>query len=197
MAPLKPRLRMPRLPPLDPAAFDETMRTVLAPRPAAYGGPDAPVFNVFRTMAHHSALAKRMSPWGGHVLFKSSLAPREREMTILRTGWVCACAYEFAHHAALALEEGALAADEIERIKIGTGAPGNSERDDAILAAVDELLEDHFIATRTWDVLARTMSTHQLMDLVFAVGHYAMMCKALNTFGVQLEPEFDQQEIAS
>ena len=37
-------------------------------------------------------------PFANHVLFKSSLPPREREMAILRVGWLCRSGYEFHQH---------------------------------------------------------------------------------------------------
>jgi alkylhydroperoxidase family enzyme len=196
---LKARLTAPRIAPVEPADWDETVRAVLAPdrRPPAFGEPEAPVFNVFKTMANDPKLIKRISEWGGHVLFKTSLSPREREMAILRTGWVCGADYEFAHHRELALASTNLTDVDVERIKQGPQAPGLTAHEAAMLAAVDELLAEHFVSDATWAALARSYSVHQLMDLVFCVGHYAMMCAALNSFGVQLEPQFKPSPAAA
>ena len=193
MRTLQPRLAAPRIAPLEPSDWDEDAMAVMAPdrRPPAFGTPEAPVFTVFKTMANHPKLVKRISGWGGHVLFKSSLSPRHREMAILRTGWVCRAPYEFAHHRELALAEGAVSQADIARLQEGPAAVGLDAHEAALLAAVDELVGDHFIGDATWTVLARSFDTRQLMDLVFCVGHYAMMCAALNTFGVQLEAQFE------
>jgi 4-carboxymuconolactone decarboxylase len=56
-----------------------------------------------------------------------------------------------------------------------------------VLAAVDELVANAFIPDALWARLASRFTTQQLMDLIFAVGHYTMMSMVLNTLGVQLE----------
>ena len=68
------RLSAPRIPPVASADFDPIVQQILAPqrRPEEFGGGQQPVFNVFRTLAAYPALMKRMSPWGNHLLFKSS-----------------------------------------------------------------------------------------------------------------------------
>jgi alkylhydroperoxidase family enzyme len=189
---LKPRLDVPRIAPLEPDDWNESMRRMFAPerKPAVYGKKDEPVFNVFKTMANFPEIVERMAAWGGHVLFKSSLSPREREIAILRTGWVCGCLYEFVHHRELALTSAGLTDEDVGRIQRGADADGVDPHEAAILAAVDELIRDHFIGGETWQRLSERFSGRQMADLVFCVGHYAMMCNALNSFGVQLEAKF-------
>ena len=56
------------------------------------------VFNIFKVLAHHPALVKRWTPFAGHVLSKQTLPFRDRELLILRIGWL----YEFARHELIA-----------------------------------------------------------------------------------------------
>lgn len=188
---MQARLKHPRIPPVEPWDFDPVVQQILDPgkRPPAFGEGEQPVYNVFRTLANYPALMKRMSPWGNHLLFKSSLPARERELAILRTGWRCGAVYEWAHHRQIALSEVGLTAAEVLSIR-EAGAP-LAASDQLVADAVDQLLADRFISDPTWAALVRRFSTQQVMDLVFTVGHYASMCAALNTFGVQLEPGFD------
>jgi 4-carboxymuconolactone decarboxylase len=189
---IEPRPTSPRIAPLEPEAWSDSMRRMFAPerKPAAYGKKDEPVFNVFKTMANFPEIVERMAAWGGHVLFKSSLSPREREMAILRTGWVCRCLYEFMHHRELALASADMTEEDVSRVQAGADAVGLDAHEAAILAATDELIRDHFIADATWQRLSERFSARQMADLVFCVGHYSMMCNALNSFGVQLEAKF-------
>ena len=71
------RLEKPRVEPLAPEEIDAEMR-------ARFG--DGPILNIFRTLAHHPKLMKRWLVFGNHVLAKSSLSPRDRELVILRVG---------------------------------------------------------------------------------------------------------------
>ena len=116
----------------------------------------------------------------------SKLAPREREILILRIGWLCQAEYEWGQHVIFGKAAG-LTDAEIERIKAGPEAPGWAPFDANLLRAVDELHKDAFISDKTWGALSERYNTEQLMDVVFAVGQYNLVSMALNTFGVQLD----------
>jgi 4-carboxymuconolactone decarboxylase len=179
------RLATPRIPPLPPELWDDATRADLA---MLAGGANAErVLNIFQTLAHHPKLAKRWMVFANHVLAKNSLPARERELVILRIGWLCRSEYEWAQHVVIGAREG-LGEDEILRIAAGPDAPGWSEADRALLRATDELAHDAFVSDPTWRALAGFLSTPQLMDLVFTVGEYALVSMALNTFGVPLDP---------
>jgi 4-carboxymuconolactone decarboxylase len=176
------RLPRPRIEPLPPAEWSDEQRELLT-----RGNPPR-VLNIFSTLIRHADLYRRWIPFGNHVLFKSSLAPREREIAILRVGWLCSSGYEFHQHTRIGKTAG-LDDVAIERIKAGPGAAGWSAREAALLRAVDELHAAQFISDATWQELSSHFDTRQLIDLVFAVGQYTMVSMALNSFGVQIEEE--------
>ena len=152
-------------------------------------GPRDHVLNIFRTLAHHPKLLKRWSVFGNHVLARSSLPARERELVILRTGYLCGSGYEWAQHAAIGRQAG-LSDTEIERIALGSGSSGRdgwSADDFALLTATDQLVETKFIDDATWAQLGARWDAKQLLDFVFTIGQYTLVSMALNTFGVQLE----------
>jgi len=171
------RLAKPRLEPLAPEAIDPEIRSLLG---------EGPPLHIFRTLAHHPKLLKRWLVFGNHVLAKSSLPPRDRELAILRVGWLCRAGYEWGQHVAIARREG-LSDEEIERVARGPEAPGWSDAERALLRATDELHADSFVSDATWAALSAQYQTRQLLDLVFTVGQYTLVSMALNTLGVQLE----------
>lgn len=184
-----------RLEPVAPEDFDPDVREALggpAGRPKEFGTDTAPVFDLFRVLANYPKLMKRLGVWGNHVLLKSSLPPREREIVILRTGWLCGARYEWAHHSQIALEQAGLSLSDLEAIKIGPTDPGLAPHEQALVRLADELVKDHVASDATWRELSKRHDTQQLMDLVFAVGNYTMMSMALNSFGVQLEPAYQK-----
>jgi len=142
--------------------------------------------NIFRVLAHHPKLLKRWLVFGGHVLNKSTLPARERELVILRVGWRCGSEYEFGQHTLIGRREG-VTDDEVARLTVDA-LDGWSPRDAALLAATDELLAEHRVSDATWEALTADWSTQQVMDLVFTVGQYSLTCMALNTFDVALDP---------
>src|SRR5258706_3870640 len=84
---------------------------------------DGHIYNIFRTLARHPQLLKRWLVFGSHILSKSTLPAREREIAILRMGWLCRAEYEWGHHVAIGKDAG-LSDDDIERVKKGPDASG-------------------------------------------------------------------------
>jgi 4-carboxymuconolactone decarboxylase len=172
----------PRVDPLPESEWTAEIRELL-PRGLGKGR----VLNIFTTLARHPKLLKRWLVFGNHVLYKSTLDPRERELAILRVGWLCRSEYEWGQHAAIGRGVG-LSDDDIRRVADGPAAPGWSEHEATLLRAVDELHADYRIGDETWKELSRRYDEKQRMDLVFAVGQYTLVSMALNTLGVQLDP---------
>lgn len=171
----------PRVAPLPPEQWDPDTAKIL--EGSKMGGR---VLNIFATLAHHPDLLRRWMVFGTHVLGKSTIAPRERELVILRTGWNCRAEYEWGQHVVIGRLVG-LTDDEIARIAQGPDAPGWDAFDAALLRAADELHRDSRIGDATWQALSARWDTRQMLDLIFAVGQYTLVSMALNSLGVQLE----------
>ncbi len=164
----------PRLEPLDPATLDNET-SALVPEGS---------FNIFTTLARHPKLLKRWLVFGNHVLAKSTLPERERELAILRVGWRCGAEYEFGQHTVIAKRCG-ITDDEIAALTRDLDQGGWAVDDRTLLVAVDELHDDQCITAQTWDALAQRWSEQQLLDLIFTVGQYTLVSMALNSLGVQ------------
>jgi len=146
------------------------------------GGRD---LNLFRVMMHHPDLTRRWTVFAGHVLQKQTVPPRERELLILRVGWLNQAEYEWAQHVEIAKRSGITEA-EIERIRQGPGAGWNAH-EAALLQAADDLFAHSVVSDQAWATLATRYSTEQMMDVVFTAGHYTLVCWAVNSFGVPLD----------
>ncbi len=173
----------PRIPPVELDAMDHETRSLLDSLTGLQGNR-VDHLNVFTTLAQHPKLFKRWLVFANHVLVKSTLPARDRELAILRTGWRCAAPYEWGQHVVVGRRSG-IDDEEIARIADGPGAAGWSQHDAAILRAVDELHDRNTIADATWDVLSQRYDAQQMMDLVFAIGQYHLVSFALNAFGVE------------
>lgn len=145
------------------------------------------LLNIFRCLAQHPKLLKRWRVFANHILGKSTLPLREREILILRTGWLCRSAYEFGQHTEIGRDCG-LTDAEIRRIIAGPDDPEWSEGDRLLLRAADELHSAYRIGDETWADLSRHWDRQQMMDIVFTVGNYTLVAMALNSFGVPLDP---------
>jgi alkylhydroperoxidase family enzyme len=176
------RLSAPRIAPLEETDWSEETRAELG-RMADAGRS----YNIFKTLARYPKLLKRWLPFANHILFKSTLAPREREILILRIGWLCQAEYEWAQHVVIGRRAGLSDAD-IQRIADGPDAAGWDPFEAALMRAADELHRDACVSPATWNALAVRYGTEQLMDAVFTVGQYNLVSMALNSLGVQLDP---------
>ena len=185
------RPSQPRITPLKPNEWSEEQHDLL--KPVIEGkGLARGVLNVFSTLVRHPKLYKRWSVFATHVLFKSSISPRAREILILRAAHNCGSAYEWGQHVSYAKEVTNLTDSEIASIKSPTIATHWCEDDALLLAMADELHTDCCIGNDTWNALTRQFSETQIMDAIFTVGNYTQLAMALNSFGVQLEDTHDQ-----
>jgi alkylhydroperoxidase family enzyme len=177
------RLTEPRIPPLPEAEWSDEVRELLPQTTPAGAGAAAPL-HIFTTLARHPELLKRWLVFGAHVLGKSTLPARERELVILRTGWLCRSQYEFHQHVRIG-EACGLTPDEIRRVTLDADAW--TGRDAVLVRAADELHADQMIGDATWRELRRSWGEQQIIDLLFAVGQYTLVAMVLNSLGVQTE----------
>jgi alkylhydroperoxidase family enzyme len=148
------------------------------------------VYNIFATLARHPQLLKRWLVFAGHVLGKSTLPARDREIVILRMGWLCRAEYEWGHHVAIGKQVG-LTDDDIKRIREGPHATGLDPFEATLLQAIDELHTNSFIEDATWKALGKRYNIQQVLDLLFTAGQYKLVSMVLNSVGVQLEDGFE------
>ncbi|MHB8465810.1 MAG: carboxymuconolactone decarboxylase family protein [Acidimicrobiales bacterium] len=183
-----------RIAPLPPHEWPDGMRDAMAalrppnprhPFPSRDEGRPKGL-NLLGTFARHPDLIRAYHTFNGHVLFASTLSPRQRELLVLRTAAIRGCEYEWKQHVILGADAGLLPA-EIDRIAEGPAADGWSPLDQAMVRAVDELVGDARVGDETWAVLATELDEQQLMDLVFTVGAYDLLAMALRSFGVEID----------
>jgi 4-carboxymuconolactone decarboxylase len=175
------RLTTPRIAPVPQERWDDAQRQALEPF-----AQRNQLFNLYTTLGHNPDALSAFLAWGSYVLRRSSLPARERELVILRVGYLCQAGYEWAQHSRLGRQAG-LSDAELERIKVGPDSAEWNFQDRILLTATDELHRDYFISNDTWHSLSDVLNEQQRMDLVFVVGHYTQVCMILNTFGIQLD----------
>lgn len=182
------RLNKARLEPQESEDWDDEAKELM--RPFTEQNSE---FNIFKTLTHHPDLMRRWMVFANHILFKQTLSLRERELVILRIGYLCQAGYEWGQHVQVARKAG-MSDEEILTTKSGPDTKGIPERDRLLMQATDELHADSHISDATWAALSKHYDKKQLMDLVFTVGQYNLVSMALNTLGVQPDdglPDWD------
>lgn len=176
----------PRIDPVAQEDIDPASRQLVDEIRASAGAP--PVEEVpeyMRTVLKHPEIFRCQMEMGT-VLFQGRIPAKERELAILRIGWLCRAPYEWGQHVNIAYRIG-LDRDLIERARIGSSAPGWTAHQAAILRGVEELLEDKALSNETWDVLARSWDEAQLIEFPMMVGQYVATAFVQNTLRIRLE----------
>ena len=172
----------PRIDVLPEDQRSEKQRELLAPTTR-----NGRTYNVLATVVRHPDLLERWSAFAGHVLGPTStLSARDREILILRIGWLNRSEYEFGQHVLFARRAG-LTDEEIERVKEGATAPGWTAHEATLCRAADDLHGAGRVSDDTWRALAERYDEKQLLDVVFTVGQYNLVSWALNSLGVELD----------
>jgi 4-carboxymuconolactone decarboxylase len=178
------RLTQPRVAPVGIKERTPEQQQMLASRPD---------FNIYKTLAHNPELYARWSGLGQYLLNGSSLPPREREIIILRMGWLCQAPYEWSQHARIAKAGKLLSDAEIHAIAEGPEARLWSPFERTLLQMVDQLRYQAGISDPTWMQLAARYSIEQRIDAIYTAGQYQLVSMALNSLGVQLDPDLQER----
>jgi 4-carboxymuconolactone decarboxylase len=173
----------PRLTPLPAEEWDDRSRRAIASLiPAERANPTG-AGNILSTLVRHPDLTRAYLPFNTYLLNGSTLSPRVREVALLRVVNRRNCAYLWSHHLPIARRAG-LTDRDIDRISNGKVIDG---ADQAVLSAVDDLVDRCTITTPVWTKLGRYFTDQQRMDLVFTIGGYALLAMATNAFGIEDE----------
>ncbi len=143
----------------------------------------API-NVHKLMAHSPHLLRAWWDFRNYSVSGGSLGARLGELVILRVGVHLGAWYEWGSHV-----------DRAQRIGMSTDSifqtlnarPNLDMPDNLILAAVDELMQDHKINAQTRAALEQHFSTAQLMDLIAIQGMYVILGGFINTWDLTLD----------
>ncbi len=150
---------------------------------------DSPIPEFFAMAGRHPELLAAFLDFGVRFLGDTALPNRQRELAILRTGWLCGAPFEWGEHVIKGREEAGLTAEDTERLTIGSSAPGWDELDRAVVKAMEELHAQSMICDETWDVLARHLTDQQLLELPMLAGQYHKVAYVQNSLRVRLRSE--------
>lgn len=164
----------PRIEPV-PEAAAEAREQIGGSRP----GP----VNATATFAHNKIVLDALGRCQRTIFNEGAVAPRQRELAILRMGWNCQAVYEFGQHTLYCRQFG-VREDEIwfttRPLSEGSWAPA----DRAVLQLVDDLYTDDCVSDATWDETAHHFTTAQIIELVAVSGLYRLVSGLMNTCGV-------------
>ena len=174
-----------RIAPLSPEHFTGEAQALANSVQAFFGSKEAGVPETFATMFKHPGLFRGQMQLGLELNQNGKIPPRERELVILRTGWLVRSPFEWGEHVGYGKKLG-LTSEEIEWVTQGSTAPGWNDHDRAVLRGVEELICDYAISDETWASLATRWDEAQLMELPGLVGSYTLTAMIYNSLRIGL-----------
>ena len=136
---------------------------------------------LFRTMAKSPRVFEKMFAAG--LLDKGPLSLRQREIVIDRTTARLGCEYEWGVHIAFFAEKVAMDAGQVSAIVHGPADAACWASDEqALLAAVDDLVGHRTITDATWTALTKHFDEAQILEAITLMGYYhtvSFLCRGL------------------
>lgn len=189
-------LAAPRVAPLPPDRWDravqeamratvpvETLESYLSTSDDSLQAP-----NAFTTIVHNPPLAATFFAFNRMLLREGSLPARYREIVVLRVAWRTGSNYEWAQHVRLATRIG-MTPEDIAAIPAGAADNSWTAFERSMLTATDQMVDSYQVSDEIWSRLAEELDESQLVELVFVVGAFVCVAMALNSLGVQLDPD--------
>lgn len=158
-----------------------------AGRHAEFLGKLGTHLNVYRMLAHSENGLKGFARMGNTLLHRCELDPVLRELAILRVGRLSRAAYEVFQHERIAREVG-VADEKIAALRDATiEAPVFSDHEKAVLRFTDEVVRNVRASDRSLKAVEAFLSRGALVELMLTIGYYMMVCRFLETTGVDGE----------
>ncbi|MBL4585081.1 MAG: carboxymuconolactone decarboxylase family protein [Pseudomonadales bacterium] len=148
--------------------------------------------NVFRMMLQHPVLAGKVGSLLSMLLFEGNkFDPRQRELIIMRLGWVSGSEYEWTAHWNLAIKM-EMSEEEILAVQDWQNSTILSDNDKTVLKATDEMVERGAITATTWKQLETFIKTEEeKLELVIAICNWRMFSQLLLSLEVPSEESME------
>lgn len=146
----------------------------------------APHMHLFEVLGYHKMLFWSFLPYGDVLLNHGKLSKKDKELVILRVGHLRGSEYELQQHRRLARSRGV---DDATQAKIfaGPDAEGLTERQRALVRAVDEFTANRDLSDETYAALASHLNTQQIIEFCALAGHYDTIAGILATLRVPMD----------
>lgn len=161
---------------------EDEIRALLPPPPP--GPPQGPS-RMMGILVRNKSFIRRYKQIMTYFVTQGCLPPRDRELAILRTAWLCRMPFIWGEHVRLGKLAG-IARDEVEAVTEGSAASGWNRRERALMRASEELISDAMISDETWEALAQTFDEAQLIELVACIGQYQALGYLQNSLRIPL-----------
>ena len=154
---------------------------------AEFLGKLKPHMNIMRMLANSEAGLKGFIRMGNALLFRCELDAQLRELAIVRVGRLSRAAYEVFQHERIAREAG-VADEKIAALRDATiEAAAFSDNEKAVLRYTDDVVRNVKASDKNLKAVQAFLSPGAVVELTLTIGYYMMVCRLLETTGVEGE----------
>jgi 4-carboxymuconolactone decarboxylase len=154
---------------------------------AEFLGKLKPHLNIYRMLANSEYGMKGFVRMGNALLYRCELDPVLRELAIIRVGRLSRAAYEVFQHERIGREVG-VADEKIAALRDATvEAPVFSDHEKAVLRFADDVVRNVKASDKNLKAVEVFLSPGALVELTLTIGYYMMVCRFLETTGVDGE----------
>jgi alkylhydroperoxidase family enzyme len=137
------------------------------------------------TLMRHQDLYERVAELSIQLQGRGALAPRDRQLAILRAAWLCQAPYAWGEHVKHSKRIG-ITSEDIERVTQGSSTSGWDVHEQSVLRAVEELHAEAMISDATWELLSNRLDEKQLIELPILVGQFTCIAYIQNSLRLRL-----------
>ena len=148
----------------------------------------ARVVNLWKTAAHSPSTLIHLIRLGNALLSKTRVAPKLREIAILRVASILDCEYERRSHAVFGKEAG-MTDEQVRAIGDWENHSVFDRTERAVLAFTDQVTKYARVSDETFSELAALLDEGMMTELVLTTGFYGMLARILLTFQVDLDDD--------
>lgn len=148
--------------------------------------------NIHKLLANSPEALSYFRALTTYVRDESAIDPRLRELAIMQIGYAAKRPYIYTHHIKIGLALG-IPPDDIRAIADETAGRKSSLEPlaKAVLKAARELTLGIGVSSRTYEELQGNLSSRELIDLCMSIIAYTSTLRFLETFAVELEPQYE------
>ena len=150
---------------------------------AIINGPRGHVVGPLRVWLNNPGLARSAQTVGAYARYGTCLSKGLSELAIIITGRVWSSAFEWEHHAPLAIE-GGIDPKHVETISLGKKPIFDNPEQNAVFdfAAEANILKN--VSDNTYKRLVDLLGENAAIDIVGICGYYSLISMTLNVFKV-------------
>ena len=146
-----------------------------------------PMLNIYRMLANSESASKGFLRMGNALLYRCELDAGLRELAILRVGRLSRAAYEVFQHERIVREAGVDDAKIAALREATIEAPVFSDNEKAVLRFTDDVVRNVKASDKTLKAVQTFLTPGAIVELTLTVGYYMMVCRFLETTGVEGE----------